>query len=221
VLTQLCRIRPPHATVRPQPPAELVPRHDTAAAAIAGALAQLAMDHGFLAGVCSADDALHDSWTTEQDLAKVVGALGHWSRAGRAQTMLSLADGRSESVGESRLRVILVLGGIEVELQYVIKVGRVVIACCDVKVKGVRLVIEFDGRSKYGGADGDVLWKEKKREDGIRRTKHAVERVIWIELDREAVLLARVRAAIAAADPDPDDAPAPDNCAPHPTTKLG
>lgn len=227
VLTQLCRIRPSHPTVRPRPPTTLVPRHEGVAAAIAGAVAQVAMDHGLLAGVCSADDAMHDGWTSRGDLAAVVGTLRNWPSAGRAQTMLTLADSRSESVGESRLRVILVLGGIDVVPQYVVRVGRTVVACCDLKVKRVRLVIEFDGKVKYGGADPDVLWKEKKREDGIRRAGTAVERVIWVDLDREAVLLARIRAAVAAAEPDQDEISAErelttsDKHAPHPTTEVG
>ncbi len=233
VLTQLCRIRPRHAVIRPGLPKDPSPRAEGVAEAIAGAVVQLAMDHGFLAGVCSADDAMHDGWTTREDLARAVGVLAHWSRGSRAQTMLAFADGRSESVGESRLRVILVLGGIPVEPQYIIKAGGTVIACCDLKVKGVRLVLEFDGKVKYAGAGGEVLWKEKKREDGIRRTNHGAERVIWVELDREAVLLARVRAAIAAADLDTDgveadgtltgggDCSAPDKSREDPTTKLG
>src|SRR5580765_648131 len=68
VLTQLCRIRPRHAVIRPGLPKDPSPRAEGVAEAIAGAVVQLAMDHGFLAGVCSADDAMHDGWTTREDL---------------------------------------------------------------------------------------------------------------------------------------------------------
>ena len=221
VLTQVCRIRPLHSVVRPRPPKDMVPRGAGVSEAIAGALVQVAMDHGILAGVCSADDAMHDAWTTAEDITSAVNGLAHWSRSGRAQAMVPLMDAGSGSVGESRLRVTLLLGGIPVVSQHLIRVGRTVVACCDLKVRGSMLVIEFDGKVKYRSTDGEALWKEKKREDGIRRTKHVVERVIWPELDHEALLLARMRAAVAEADPDPDDRSAPEELDADPTKKLG
>ncbi len=56
------------------------------------------------------------------------------------------------------------------------------------------MVIEFDGRVKYGrGADEvdpfghrragrDVLWQEKRREDTLRELGYEVVRVVWSDL---------------------------------------
>ena len=110
---------------------------------------------------------------------------------------------RSLSVGESRTRLVLDDLGLAYESQVVIVdqsgrfLGRV-----DFLVEGV--VLEFDGRMKYGRtrnpedgvADaGEVVWLEKRREDAIRGEGHPVERVIWSDLDRPGTIGARIRSA--------------------------
>lgn len=48
----------------------------------------------------------------------------------------------------------------------------------------IQVVVEFDGKMKYtraeftGGDPGDVVWREKKREDRLRRIVKRVDRLI-------------------------------------------
>ena len=43
-----------------------------------------------------------------------------------------------------------------------------------------RLVLEADGRLKY--TDRDAWWREKRREQVLRRLDYHVERVIWADV---------------------------------------
>jgi hypothetical protein len=192
VLTSLCRIRPPHATVRPAP---------GSGDAVAAAVVQTALDHGPLAGIVSADDALHDGVTTASAIEAVARSIVRWPGAGKVRTMLAMMDGRSESVGESRLRVLLTVAGLRLIPQFPITDGGEAFAFVDLLVDGTNLCLEFDGRMKYG--EPDVLWREKKREDRIRRRGYRLERVIWADFGKPKVLLARVRHEVALAEVRP------------------
>ncbi|MGL5851434.1 MAG: type IV toxin-antitoxin system AbiEi family antitoxin domain-containing protein [Phycicoccus sp.] len=169
------------------------------AATVADALAQLAVDAGIGPGVACADAALRLGLVTPAAMSEAVDAMGSWPRRCRAVTMNALADGRRESVGESRVGAVLAGAGIAVVPQYEVRdesgalVGRV-----DFLVEGTRVVIEFDGKVKYGSGDADVLWREKKREDRLRRLGYVVVRLTWADLETPGVVVARVRAALAA-----------------------
>jgi hypothetical protein len=195
VVTELCRIRPPHPLVRrlaaPTPGRE-----------VAEALVQLALDHGHVTAVVAADRALHDGTVTVALLEEVAREIKGWPDAARVRTMLAYADGRAESVGESRLRLFVrALGWAVTPQAPVVEAGRV-FAYADLGVDGTNLLLEFDGRVKYA-SDPDALWKEKRREDRARRQGWVFERVIWSELDRPELLVPRLLAAKAAAGPPP------------------
>jgi hypothetical protein len=111
------------------------------------------------------------------------------------------ADGRSESVGESRSRVILHRWKLDPSaLQFEVRssdgglVGRT-----DFAWEEQRLVGEFDGRVKYGrllrpGQDAsDAVFREKLREDAVRDEGWGVVRWVWSDLDRPDRLAARVK----------------------------
>ncbi|MGL5816833.1 MAG: hypothetical protein ACRCYR_04675 [Phycicoccus sp.] len=161
------------------------------------ALAQVAARSGAAAAIVPLDHALHGGRVT----IEAVLAARTWPgpRLIRVVTDLErLADGGSESVGETRARLILAGAGLPVRSQVEIRdpsgdlVGRV-----DLLV-GDRVVVEFDGMVKYGDADGrEALVAEKHREDALRLLGYAVVRVIWADLDRPAALVARVRRAMA------------------------
>ncbi|WP_045824075.1 type IV toxin-antitoxin system AbiEi family antitoxin domain-containing protein [Williamsia herbipolensis] len=103
-----------------------------------------------------------------------------------ARRALAIADGRSESVGESVSRA-LMRGFTDVpvpdlQVDYVIGFdGR--IARVDFDWGGV-LVGEFDGRTKYGrdGDSADDVWREKVREDALRDLGLVVIRWTWDDL---------------------------------------
>ena len=185
VITRDLVIRPPFDG--DSAPAGVVPA--------ATGLVQHCLEHGATPGVVAADAALHAGVTTIAELEAAACVVRGWPRSSRVRTMMALVDPRSESVGESRLRVGLTLLGVQVEPQVVIRDerGRFV-ARVDFLVQGTNVVIEFDGMVKYRGDDGaEVLIAEKRREDELRRLGYQVVRVLWSDLDRLGELVARLR----------------------------
>ena len=144
-------------------------------------------------GVVLADSALRDQLTTPDRLAAAVERHRHWRGSPAATAAARFADGASESVGESRLRVLMANHGLPVpELQVEIRddegrlIGRV-----DFLLAGV-LIVEFDGALKYGDT-ADAVLAEKWREDRLRERGHRVIRVGWADLDRPTLTAARLR----------------------------
>lgn len=170
------------------------------ASPVADALALHAVDHGIGPGVVSADAALRLGLVTADDLVKAVDAVAGWVHGSRAVAMRAFADGRRESVGESRCAVALAIGGLRLLPQVEIRnrrgrlVGRV-----DFLVEGTTVVVEFDGKVKYGSGDPGVLWAEKRREDALRALGYVVVRVTWADLETPGAVVAKVRAALALA----------------------
>ena len=173
----------------------------------ARAVVRSALTMGRDCAVAAGDAALHRGLVDPTELlAEVARVSPHEGRRRAMQAVLSM-DGRAESVGESRTRLVLDDLGLAHDSQVVITDadGRFV-ARVDFLVNGV--VLEFDGRLKYERARDDqdeaasdpseVLWLEKRREDRVRRLGHPFERVVWGELARPGLIGARIRAASAA-----------------------
>lgn len=145
------------------------------------------------------DAALHQERCSLDDVTTVVHAMSPTPRLrDRAEVLTAWADAASESVGETRTRLMLLDQGFEVRSQVDISdeggslVGRV-----DFLVGG-RVVVEFDGAVKYDGADGRAaLVAEKRREDALRALGYAVVRLGWADLERPAQAVARIRRALA------------------------
>ncbi len=122
-------------------------------------------------------------------------------KAWRAATF---ADGRSESVGESSSRVILVDAGLpRPTLQYEVWDDNRKIARCDFAWEEFCTVGEFDGMIKYGRllkpgqSVSDVIVAEKLREDAIRDAGWQVVRWIWADLSDPTHLAHRLHRAFA------------------------
>lgn len=164
----------------------------------ATALTQLAMLHGIVPAVVSADAALHRGLVTQAELGRAVNRVRGVPGSKAAGHMLRHADGRSESVGETRLRLALLVLDIHVVPQYEIREAGRLVARVDFLARGTRVVVEFDGLVKYRGGDGEqALVAEKLREDRIRSLGYEVVRVTWADLSRPQWIAARVRAAMA------------------------
>jgi very-short-patch-repair endonuclease len=163
------------------------------------------MVDGVEAGIVAADAALHGQLTTIDELEAALESMRHVRGLPHARQAVKLADPRCESPGESRTRLILhsIPGAPRVRSQHSIvdRAGRE-IARADFLV-GERVVVEFDGRAKYG-MDGrrpeHDLWAEKRREDRIRELGYIVVRVVWADLDRPDEVVARVLAALRQAE---------------------
>jgi hypothetical protein len=161
------------------------------------AIVETACTTSYEVGVVLADAALRQL-TTRERLTAAVRRHRHWHGVSAAQAAALFADGRSESVGESRLRVLMANHGLpEPELQVEIwdadgrLIGRV-----DFLLAGV-LVVEFDGAMKYGD-NADAVLAEKYREDRLRERGYGVVRVNWADLDHAHKTAARLRQALSA-----------------------
>lgn len=126
----------------------------------------------------------------------------HGSR--HAARVVEMADGRSESVGESRSRVLLHrLRLAPSDLQFAVRSpDGMLLGRTDFVWEPQRVVGEFDGRVKYGRLlrpgrqPGDAVFEEKRREDLIRDEGWAVVRWTWDDLLHPARLGERVGRAL-------------------------
>ncbi len=172
-------------------------------------LARTVVDLGrslsFESAVVTADAALASGRLTPTHLHYCLARMGPVPGSRRASRVVAFADGRGESVGESRSRVLLHrLGLPPADLQ--VRLRRPdgpVIARCDFGWRDHRTVGEFDGRVKYradGGSDpAETLFREKRREDEIRDSGWEVARWTWADLDAPSVVDGRIRRAFARA----------------------
>ncbi|HWC23740.1 MAG TPA: hypothetical protein VG502_15710 [Flexivirga sp.] len=149
-------------------------------------------------GLVTADAALHAGKCSLAELDNEIARLPPGARGRRrAALAIHLADGRSESPGESLSRARMYEFGLpqpDLQVELVDEAG--VFGYADFGWRG--LIGEFDGKVKY--VSQEVLWKEKLREDRIRRTGPRVERWVW----REAWQAEPLRQILSAAGLRPD-----------------
>ncbi|WP_424346491.1 DUF559 domain-containing protein [Kocuria sp. CH-021] len=117
----------------------------------------------------------------------------------RARSVLAAMDPRAESVGETLTRLLLAESSLPMpRLQWVIE-GRSGSYRADFAWPEHRLVLEFDGETKYAGAATlrTVLRDERRREVEIQELGWRVIRVGWNDVvHRPAATLARIDAAL-------------------------
>jgi very-short-patch-repair endonuclease len=149
-------------------------------------------------GVVLSDAALHDGLVTKEQLTAMADRLQYWPGSPKARAAARFADSRVESVGESRLRVLMANEGFpDPELQVEVRdqsgrfVGRV-----DFLFAG-RLIVEFDGDQKYSTGPANAVLAEKRRENRLRELGYSLIRVDWGDLDHRLATATRLRAALA------------------------
>src|SRR5690348_17259635 len=133
------------------------------------------------------------------DLADALRRAKGWEGVPAARRVARFADGRSETVGESRSRVAIALAGLPAPaLQWPIRCGDATVYT-DFAWVEQRTVGEFDGKVKYGrvlrpGQDpGEAVYAEKLREDAIRAQDWEVVRWGWHDLRDFGPTAARIR----------------------------
>jgi len=139
----------------------------------------------------STDAALHMRLVDLEELQQEHRSFLDWPGIQRLQLVLRLADGRSESPGETRSRYLCWTQNLpRPELQFEVydEWGNLV-GVTDFAWPEHGLLGEFDGKQKYGrllrpGQDpGDVVFAEKRREDRLREiTKWQMIRLVWADL---------------------------------------
>jgi hypothetical protein len=161
----------------------------------------------FEAGVVTADAAFRTDPSAQGRALARLDTMRDWKGARNAGAVLAFADGRSDSVGESRCRVLFHGVGLpppDLQREFYSPNGTL-IGRSDFYFEEERTIGEFDGKGKYlrslGPDDdpGEIVWKEKKREDALRALGNEVARVIWIDLDRPKEVAERFRRAFARA----------------------
>jgi Transcriptional regulator, AbiEi antitoxin len=154
-------------------------------------------------GVSVVDQALRLRIATPQQLMDALAPFARRSGIRTARRAVEFGDGRAESVGESRLRVMLSELGLPAPLpQAEIRdeTGSFV-ARVDFLFDQFAVIVEFDGAVKYGDGSADALIAEKAREDRLRDLGYQVVRVRWPDLSRPLDLRHRIRRAIARSQP--------------------
>ena len=173
------------------------------AVALPDALIDLARWSGLMAGVAAMDAALHNGLCSVEAMEEALERLPATARGGpRARQAVRLADGRSESPGESMSRVRMwELRLPKPELQVSVRVGPE-FYILDYYWPDHEVAGEFDGRVKYRSASfgqdpEDVVWREKLREDALRASGLTVARWTWAQAwgDAGAQMLRRLAAA--------------------------
>jgi hypothetical protein len=142
-------------------------------------------------GLVVVNDALHKKYATAEELAECAEYMERWPGTLRHRVVLRLADGRIESVGETRFFFLCWDQGLPLPVpQYEIydANGRLV-ATVDFAWPELGLFVEFDGKIKYKAPDRegetvvDVVLREKQREELVCRiTGWRCLRVVWTDL---------------------------------------
>lgn len=150
----------------------------------------VAREHGYQDGVVAADAARRLGATLEE-LAAVLAGMRSWPGVTAARAAVADSDPGAMTIGESLLRLmVLELGLGRPKTQFAITDGA---RCADVDLRLGRHLFEFDGKVKYLGRDAggvadlppeEVVWREKQREDWIRRADggYGMSRVVWSEM---------------------------------------
>lgn len=155
------------------------------------------------AALVTVDGMLCAGHTTLEHLARRRESMLQTPHSLPSQVVLRLASPRSCSVGESRTKWACFRAGLpQAELQYEVWSNGRLVAQLDMAWPVQKVWLEFDGKVKYttlvrpGETAGDVVWREKQREDLVRRlTGWICVRVTWADLEQPDRLVAKIRQA--------------------------
>jgi hypothetical protein len=168
-------------------------------------IADLARMLPFEQAVVAADGALHRKLMTAAQLLDAAKAISGAPGSRAALRVARFASGLSESVGESRSRVMMYVAALPppvLQLNVHDIWGRM-LGRSDYSWHGGRLLGEFDGKIKYGRllkpgeSPGDAVFKEKLREDALRDNGSRMVRWVWADLAQPYLVAERIRRAYA------------------------
>lgn len=157
----------------------------------------------FEPALCIADAAFHEEPDAHELARKRLEEIRDWKGASTAGSVVAAADGRSESVGESRTRILIQRVGLpapELQVEIFNDLGTLV-GRCDFGWKELCTLGEFDGKVKYsqylrpGEEPADVVWREKQREDRLRALGFEIVRIVWADLENPWAVARRIHDA--------------------------
>ncbi|TQC47918.1 hypothetical protein EEB14_18010 [Rhodococcus sp. WS4] len=189
-----------HVHIAPLGRDDVIEVDGVAVTSLARTVADVARSESLDQAVVIGDSALHRGGVSIDDVHAVVERHRRRKGIGAARRAVALSDGRSESPGESLSRIRMRECGMPTpELQHEVRTElRAFVARVDFYWERWGVVGEFDGMAKYKfgtGQSGDIVAKEKLREDAIRDTGLEVIRWVWADLGRFEVVKARFERA--------------------------
>ncbi|KRD43787.1 hypothetical protein ASE38_06190 [Cellulomonas sp. Root930] len=149
-----------------------------------------------LQGLVIADSALRCGLDAAR-LADLLAARGGDRGIVRARAVIGFADEGAESPGESATRFIVLRDGLPVPMTQVAVPTRLGTFWADLGWPEWKLLLEYDGRSKYADSSTEVFMREKRRHDAIVEAGWRALRVTKEDL-RGTLLLRRLLPVIPA-----------------------
>ncbi len=147
----------------------------------------IARTHSFARAIGSLDWVL---WRKRQGALEKIALVDELSRLNprfgirHLQRCIAFSTSLSDSFGESTARAVIHLLGFEppeLQVEFFDAQGKIE---PDFFWRSIRRVAEFDGKAKYTrdeftrGNPGEVVWREKKREDRLRAMEVGVTRIL-------------------------------------------
>lgn len=178
-----------HVRRRDLPVAQIDRNGDICVTSLARTLIDVARDYDLDVSVPMLDDALRREVVTESLLRATLANVSEVRSGNRVLTALDVADPRRESPAESIVAVRFfenMVLGFEPQVDVVDRHGRFV-ARVDFLHEGAKLIVEFDGRTKYFLHDRDhreAFDQERERERRLRALGYHVVRIFWKDLFR-------------------------------------
>ena len=169
-----------------------VERRELMCTDVARTALDVALSLPFAEAVACVDWALwhrNEHRVTVERIRRELDLLNPRYRRAHAGAVLSFATQLSDSFGESMARAVMWELGFpapELQVRFSDSIGDMVV---DYFWRGESLVGEFDGKSKYlrqaygrPQSPEEVVWREKKREDRLRRQVSGVVRIITADV---------------------------------------
>jgi hypothetical protein len=164
------------------------------------AAVEVAATLSFESAVVSADAAFRRPEVRAEDLRRLREVTDNWPGAPAIRAVLDFADPLAESVGESRLRLLIHNEGLPAPaLQAEFSDADGFVGRVDLYFPEHNTVVEFDGLAKYGDGTREALIREKLREDRLRALGLEVVRITWADLEHPGRTAMRIRQAFARA----------------------
>ncbi|WP_333618828.1 hypothetical protein [Dietzia sp.] len=183
----------------PLGPEDLGEAQDIPTVSPASALAQFARQASFKSAVVALDASLHRKLISREAVGERLQLRGG-NGLPRARAAVDFADARSESPGESILRVLLFLHGFPTPIpQYCIHDGEgPTIYVADLYRAEGNLILEFDGKGKFDSSENPPssytqFDRQRDRDYGLVTRGYRDMHVTWSDLRDEALLIARIR----------------------------
>ena len=152
--------------------------------------------------LCVFDSLLNLELCDRDQLTRRFETMQRWPFVQHLHVSVRMADGRPQSVGETRGRWLFRATGIPAPvLQFeVYDADGTLVGTCDYGWPEHEALGEFDGQVKYGrllepGQEpGEVVFAEKQREDLLREiTGYRMIRLIWTDYDRPSLTARRLQ----------------------------